>query len=443
MGEDLRKKLAQVEDELRSLREERAAKVREREAAKEAYAAIPDGQDDSEAFKRAKEAVAAVGEIDDRIAAASEKQVAILKMLGDHEAAQRQEAASGASRGARRGWGVADLLADTDLQERLKFAASTKSRVGNIEIGEVISRDELAGMFAENGNGNGGSDGDIGEVTTRMRQGTWRGVLVQPTRQLSLLDLIPTGTADGNLIPYTQEVGTLTGGGPAAEGEVKPQADIAFVDEDAPVRTIAAWVKLRKQILSDFPALRTIVDTRLRYLVQRRLEEQIVSGDGTGQNLTGLLNTSGVGQVEFNAAVPLNELVLSGITNVYLNEGVADGIALHPVDWMKVITEKAANQAGDAGSFDYYGGGPWGATPLTLWGVPVVPSQALTEGTGIVADFALGVSLLIREGVNVLLSDSDQDDFIRNRITMLGEMRAALPVWRPSVIQVVQFASSD
>jgi hypothetical protein len=42
------------------------------------------------------------------------------------------------------------------------------------------------------------------------------------------------------------------------------------------------------------------------------------------------------------------------------------------------------------------------------------------------------VQLFIREGVDVLLSDADQDDFIRNRVTLLAEMRAALAVFRPS-----------
>jgi len=432
MSEDLRKKLAQVEDDLRSLREEKAAKVRLREEAKERYASIPDDQDDTAAFEEAKAAVAAVGEIEERIQALSAKQVDLLKMLGDNEAAQRHERELPRKKKQEGSWGSA-VLGDTQIQEQLEFISGTKSRFGSLELGEVIDRDTLAGILAANE--------DAG-VTSTMREGRWRGVLPQLVRSLSLLDLIPTGTADGNVIPYTMEIGQLTGGGPVAEGAAKPQVDIEFVDADAPVRTIAAYMKLRKQVLSDYPALRTIMDTRLRYLVQRRLEEQILSGDGTGANLTGILKTSGIGQVAYNANVPLNELVLSGITNVFLNEGSADGIVLHPIDWQSVLTEKAANSSGTAGSFDYYGGGPYAGTPASLWGVPVVPSQALSQGQGIVADFSLGVTLLIREGVNVLLSDSDQDDFVKNRVTMLAEMRAALPVWRPSVIQEIALASS-
>jgi Phage capsid family len=66
-----------------------------------------------------------------------------------------------------------------------------------------------------------------------------------------------------------------------------------------------------------------------------------------------------------------------------------------------------------------------------MWGVPLLPNASQTAGFSTVGDWGMGATLLIRSGVNVLVSDSDQDDFIKNRVTMLGEMRAALAVWRP------------
>jgi HK97 family phage major capsid protein len=57
----------------------------------------------------------------------------------------------------------------------------------------------------------------------------------------------------------------------------------------------------------------------------------------------------------------------------------------------------------------------------------------VTVGRAIVGDFARGCTLFIRQGVSVLISDSDQDDFIKNRVTLLGEMRAALATWVPQM----------
>ena len=418
----LKEKLARVEDDLRVARESRADAAKAREKAKEAYAELPDGADDAELFNAAMAEVGKVGEFDEEIAALSTKQVDLLKMIGDNEAVQRTNGGSPAPNPAA-GWDSTQLFASDEVRAQLEHISGSKSRFGSMQLGEVATREMLVADVS---------------VSDDMRRGTYRGVLPQLVRPLRVLDLIPTGTTDGNLVPYTQESGPLTGAAETAEGDAKPEAGITFTDADAPVRTIAAWMKLRKQSLSDFAALQSIVDGRLRYLVRRRLEGQILAGDGSGSNLRGILNTSGIGTVEFNADVPTSELVLSGITNVYLNEGEADGVVLNPIDWQTALTEKAQNAAGDAGSFEYVGGGPFGSTPGSLWGVAAIPSPALTQGTGLVGDFGIGVQLLVREGVNVLLSDSDQDDFIKNRVTMLGEMRAALPVWRPSVFQEVE-----
>jgi hypothetical protein len=50
------------------------------------------------------------------------------------------------------------------------------------------------------------------------------------------------------------------------------------------------------------------------------------------------------------------------------------------------------------------------------------------------------MTLFVREGVQVLVSDSDSDDFLRNRITMLGETRVASAIWQPGAFAIVHLA---
>ncbi len=424
MSEELKRKLEQVEDRLRGLREDRKTAVAARDKAKEEYGQVPDGTDDSAQYEAAREAVRRVGEIDDNIAAESEKQVELLKMLGDKEAGKREPRPGVARIDEESGevWSSAHLFEDPELLQQLEKISASQSKFGSLELGQVASRDVMVA--------------DV-DPSSYMRRGTYRGVIPQLRRVIRLLDLIPTGATDGNSVPYTQESGPFTGALETAEGSAKPEASMTYTDADAPVRTIAAWLKTRKQGLADFAALRTIIDSRLRYLVLRRLEAQVVNGDGSGVNLRGLLQTSGIGSVAYQSTLPLTELILSGITNIYLADGEAEGVALYPTDWQKALTEKAKNGAGTVGSYEYIGGGPFGNTPMTIWGIPCIPTASMPVGHGLVADFSLAATLLIREGVNVLMSDSDQDDFIKNRVTLLGEMRAALPVWRPAVIQDV------
>lgn len=420
MGDELKDKLAQIDGNIRDLREDKAAKSKAKEEAREAFAAIPEGEEDAAAYEAAKDAVKAEADIADQIVALETRYREVLKIVGDGES--QKEASPSSDKGPAVSSGVWDsshLFEDDSTRASLEHISGSKSRFGSLQLGQVSDRD----MFA--------ADVDLKD---NARRGTYAGIATQLYRPLRVLDLFPIGTTDGNLVPYTQESGDLDGAAETAEGAEKPESPAIYTDADAPVRTIAAWMKLRKQGLADYSALQGIIDGRLRYIVQRRLETQALNGDGSGVNLTGVLNTPGIGTVAYSSAVPVTELVLSGITNVYLADGEADGIVMHPGDWFKALTEKA-DTAGV-----YMGGGPFGITPQVLWGIPAVPSASVAEGTCLVGDFQLGASILIREGVNVLLSDSDQDDFVTNRVTMLGEMRAALPVWRPSVFQDVSLA---
>jgi hypothetical protein len=173
---------------------------------------------------------------------------------------------------------------------------------------------------------------DIGG-TSDMRLGTYaRDHRRRSSGRCGSSTCCPTGTTDGNSVPYTQEGGTFLAA-ETAEGAAKPEGGVTFTDANAPVQTIAAWQKIRKQALADVAALQSIIDGRLRYSVQRRLEAQVLAGDGTDPNLRGILNTTGIGSVAFAAGTPLTELVLSGITGVYLADAEASGSSCTRRDW--------------------------------------------------------------------------------------------------------------
>jgi hypothetical protein len=415
----LRSKLAQVEADLADLRTERADKARKREEAKEAFVGL-DGYDvDSDEFKSAEAAVKDVGEVDDKIADVQATQVGILKMLGqsDKDIARDKgvEPGRGKSENEWKGWDSGSLFTD-EIKAALKRASTTKGRFGGIELGEVADAEALKADIAPSAN---------------QRRGDYYGLLPQLTRPLRILDLLPSGTMDNNTLPYTVEGGSFTGAAETVEGALKPEAGVTFTDATATAQTIAAWMKIRKQALADVSVMRSIIDSRLRYMVQRRLEAQVLSGDGADPNIRGILNTSGLGTVAYAANELVADQVLRGITTVLLADADASGVVMHPIDWQNTLIAKAA------GDGHYYSGGPFSVTPQVLWGVPLVPSPAIPQGTVLVGDFTIGAQLFIREGVQVLMSDSDQDDFLRNRVTLLGEMRAALAVFRPSAFAAV------
>jgi HK97 family phage major capsid protein len=86
--------------------------------------------------------------------------------------------------------------------------------------------------------------------------------------------------------------------------------------------------------------------------------------------------------------------------------------------------------------------GAFAAVPDRLWGLPLVVSKAIAEHTALVGDFSQ-VSLFVREGLSLRMSDSDQDAFIRNEVVFLVEGRWGLAVWAPSAFALVHFAAGS
>lgn len=416
----VKEKLKQAEADLAQARDERKDLQTAVDEAQKAYAGVDGYATDSPEFTAAKEAVRELGECDDKIAAIQSHQTEMLRMIGSKAAPPTGRDRPSGDASDPRGWDAAALLSGEDVRSMLDaFAhASEGSKMGRQSLGEIASRDAFAADV-------------VG--TTAMRKGDFQGILPQLRRPLRVLDLLPTGTMDSNTFPYTVESGAFTGAAETDEGQAKPEAGITFTDAEATARTIAAWLKLQKQSLEDVPALQAIIESRLRYLVERRLEAQVLAGNGTAPNLRGILNTSGVGAVAFDSGELPADQILTGITTVLLADAMATGVVCSPLDWQAILKAKATDG-------HYYSGGPFSVTPQVIWGVPLIPSPAIAQGTVLVGDWEIGALLLIRQGVQVLLSDSDQDDFTKNKVTLLGEMRAALPVFRPAAFCTVALA---
>jgi HK97 family phage major capsid protein len=425
----LKEKLKKIEAELDEKRDALAEASEAREAAKKAYAGSEEISQDSAEFREAMEANRAYGEIADEIANLQAVQIGTLKMLGKDAPAPSGDRPAGDSSDPR-GWDSTQLFA-TDMGdgksvgEYLASMANRKARVGDVKLGEVITRDAFAAEVTG---------------TEDMRRGQWLGVVPQLRRRLRIVDILPVATMDENVLPYTKESGAFTGAKPTKEGEAKPESSITFTDAEATARTIAVYQKIRKQVLSDVAAMRGIIDSRLRYLVERKLEEEILGGKGADPELEGILHTTGLGVVKYTASPATDgayiaEQALRAITTVFLADAEVDGLVIAPTDWQSALLAKANYEASagvTGGSGEFIGGGPFSTTPAQLWGVPLIVSATMKENEVLAGAFGLGAQLFIREGVNVLVSDSDQDDFIKNKLTLLAEMRAALAVYRPA-----------
>lgn len=251
---------------------------------------------------------------------------------------------------------------------------------------------------------------------------------ILPQRRMTIRALLAQGNTNSSSIEYDKEKVFTNSAAPVAEGATKPQSELQFEDATAPVRTIAHWMRASVQILADAPALRSIIDQRLRYGLAFAEEQQLLNGSGSGQNLRGLVTaaTAYSAPGSLTASTPVDVVRLM-VLQVALAEYPANGIVMNPIDMAAI--EMAKDTAGG-----YLIGDPQGTIQKRLWGLPVIETQAMTVDKALVGAFDLAAQIFDRQDATVEVSTEDQDNFVKNKVTIRAEERLALAIYREAAL---------
>lgn len=261
------------------------------------------------------------------------------------------------------------------------------------------------------------------------------GILDILQREINVLDLIPRLTTDSDMVEYVREDTFTNNAAMVAEASAttgtsgaKPESVLAYSTQTSTVRTLAHWIPVTNRMLSDAPAIRGIINTRLLLGLTLVLEQQILTGGGTGEDFTGILNANP--NVQGLGADNVLDAIFKGRTKVrVVGRARPTGVVMHPNDWEAVRLARENTASATLGG--YLMGPPSAVGATTVWGLPVVESEAMTENTALVGDFAMGCSLFDREQAAIRVGLIN-DQFTRNMQTILAELRAAFVVWRPT-----------
>ncbi|WP_180006420.1 MULTISPECIES: phage major capsid protein [unclassified Acinetobacter] len=256
-------------------------------------------------------------------------------------------------------------------------------------------------------------------------QPTNLGLILPNQQRLTIRDLLAGGKMGGNTLEYVQEAGFTNNAAVVGEGESKPESAITFEDKDAKAVVIAHWLKVTTQMLSDAPALESYINNRLRHGLDIKLENQILKGDGTSGNMEGLLTQATAYSAPANAPAGTNmfDVLRFAMLQVVLADDYANGHVLNPIDWAIMETTKDENGR-------YLIGDPQSKAVPTLWGLPVVQTQAMDVGSFLTGAFNTAAQYFERWGAAVQIG-LQNDDFTKNKRTILAETRGALAVYRP------------
>ncbi|MBE1530389.1 phage major capsid protein [Actinomadura algeriensis] len=273
-----------------------------------------------------------------------------------------------------------------------------------------------------------GSQQDLGLTPRQLRPGRVR-------------DLFPAETTTANLLYGIRETGfvnnarvvperTADDGGPATGGPtdvfgLKPKSDLTLVPVTYPLATIAHIMYVHRQTLADEPRMRGLIDRDMTDGVKMKEDEQILWGDGTGDNLTGLMNTSGIQTYTGASTDPRTAQIRRAMTRAILAYFIPTGVVMHPLDWEDLELETDGNGAYRLAVNVAVGG------EQRVWRMRIVDTPAMQEGRYLLGVFGMGAKLYDREAVNIQVSTENRDMFERNAVTIRAEERLGFVVDRP------------
>jgi HK97 family phage major capsid protein len=271
----------------------------------------------------------------------------------------------------------------------------------------------------------------LGDVPAYMYQtDRFAEYVKDPDRLNFIRELIPTFGVNTGAVEFVRETSFTNNAGmvpefTATDSTNKPESALAFEIVTVPIRTIAHYIPVTRQIIDDEAQLRGYIENRLLYGLRLVEDQQLLYGTGTGQDLNGILTDGDIQTYSQLSTETLIDAIRKAVTLSYVAEYRPTGIVMNHQDWQTIELTK--------GNDDHY---IWvnvtTANGTRLWGLPVVATNAITQGTVLVGDFQRGSVIHDRQNATIRLTDSHADFFTKNLWALLAEERIAQSILRPN-----------
>jgi len=267
---------------------------------------------------------------------------------------------------------------------------------------------------------------------------------IQPglRQELRIRDLLTAIPVSGQSYSYFKELLHTRGAATVVEGALKPTSNVTFETVTDRIKKIAVWMPVTDEALDDVPQLFGYIQELLRYDLKLEEEAQILKGDGTGENLNGLMTQATTYDAALTKAGDTAiDIMRRGIYQVRKQSKLsADGLVMTELDWMNIELQKD-------GENRYLFANLQGLVTPVLWGRPVITSDSMDEGDGttggefLVANFARAAILFDRMSF-LFKMGLINDQFIKNERALLVEERLGLGVRRREALVKGQFPTA-
>lgn len=311
---------------------------------------------------------------------------------------------------AKPGSAIAEMVASPEFKD---FVAG-RAKNGRIEVKNTIVADNT--------------------TTTWFDQRP--GIVPGAFRPLTIENVLPRYTTSTDTVTLMREASFTNNAAGNTEATQKPESAVTFNKYNVIIETIAHWLKVSKQLMSDNPALVSYVENRLRFGVEAKVDDQLLNGDGTSPNLSGLLDSGNYTVFTPNADDNLIQAINRAKWQLWATGYVADAVIVNPADWGAQEIER---ENGSTGAYLY--GMPGMVSGMNPFGVRVVVSSQMPAGSFLIGAFNVATGVWNREGT-VVEFGYDGNDFTSNLWTIRAERRLGLEVSVPAALLGGEFTTT-
>jgi HK97 family phage major capsid protein len=338
-------------------------------------------------------------------------------------------------------------LVDETFQKNAEYTRDQNRAASNLPLGGAKSGDRpdnqgktLGQMFTEADgykNRQGRNDVNVSlkniDVKTLMSttagfgpESTRTGKVVDyAVRRPTVADLIPQTSHDQAAVVYMEETTFTNAADTTAEAGDFPESAMAYIQRTVAMFKITTFLPITDEQMKYVSMVQSLVDNRLTLMLKLKEEDKILSGQGGGTDFDGFLHLSGV-QSQAKGSDPTPDAIYKAITKVRAT-GFAEPSAfvMHPNDWQDIRLLRTTDGI-------YIWGSPAEKGPERIWGLPGIISTAETENTALLGDFQLYSELFRGSGIDIKVSDSHSDYFIKGKQAIRADEYATLAIYRAS-----------
>lgn len=250
-------------------------------------------------------------------------------------------------------------------------------------------------------------------------------VVPDAQRPVQVTDILPQVPTSQAAYKYMEETTFTSNAAEVSEGGAYGEAALELTEKSVTIEKVGVWIPVTDEQLEDVIGAQAYLDSRLPFMLRQRVDSQILNGDGNTPNIEGIANVSGT-QSQAKSTDPVPDAVYKAMTKVKVTGRAMPGaVVFHPNDWQDVRLLRTSDGI-------YIWGSPSEAGPARIWGNQVVESDAQSENTAVVGDWANFSLLVTRRGITTKVTDSHSDYFVKGKQAIRADVRLATVWLRPA-----------